>query len=69
MKETHIKKVREHLEKYGKITPLEALNFYNCYRLSSVIFRLRNEGMDITTIINEGKGYATYWLNKKGEQK
>jgi hypothetical protein len=64
MKETQIAQVRKHLLQYGKITPMEALAYYNCYRLASVIHRLRNDGMDITTILHEDKGYATYWLNR-----
>jgi hypothetical protein len=67
-KETKTKKVREHLIKYGKITGLEALELYGLYRLAPAISKFRAEGMDITTIQKDGCGYATYWLNKKGEQ-
>lgn len=38
-----------HLMKYGTITPKEAVEKYNLYRLSSVIFELRKRGMMITT--------------------
>lgn len=38
-----------HLIKYGSITPKEAVNKYNLYRLGSVIFELRKRGMKIET--------------------
>lgn len=38
-----------HLIKYGTITPMEAVNEYNLYRLSSVIHVLRARGMNIIT--------------------
>lgn len=67
MKETQRNQVRSHLIKFGWITPLQALRLYGCYRLSSVILRLRNEGMEITTDMTEqfekSKGtlrFATY---------
>lgn len=63
-KETKIRKVKEHLLKYGKITGLEALKFYDLYRLSDVILKLRRQGMNITTIQKDGNGYATYWLER-----
>lgn len=55
-----------HLQKHGSITPLDALWEYGCYRLSSVINRLRRDHI-ITTEPTEGKTkhgkttrYATY---------
>ena len=44
------KMVLAHLQQHGKLTPLDALALYGCYRLSSVIFRLRNDGHDIKTV-------------------
>jgi len=49
------KAVLAHLKQYGRITPLEALRLYGCYRLSSVIFRLRNDGHDIKTVNRTGR--------------
>ena len=43
-----------HLQKHGSITPLDALWEYGCYRLSSVINRLRRDHI-ITTEPTEGK--------------
>ena len=57
----------EYLKQYGSVTPLEALSAFNSLRLSSLIFRLRNEGHDIDTLLNEdGKKFAIYIL--KGEE-
>lgn len=50
------KAVLAHLKYYGKITPLEALKLYGCYRLSSVVYRLRNDGHKITTAYRAGIG-------------
>ena len=38
-----------HSIKYGTITPMEAVSEYNLYRLSSVIYVLRERGMKIIT--------------------
>jgi hypothetical protein len=62
MKPTHTKQIKEHLEKYGHINPLVALNEYGCFRLGARIHELRNAGMDIKTIRDEVKGFAIYQL-------
>ena len=43
-------KVLEHLQKYGYITSLEAIELYGATRLSDIIYRLRNRGFKIETI-------------------
>ena len=58
----------DYLERYGSITPLEALSAFNSFRLSALIFRLRKEGHIITTKLNEdGKPFAIYTLVREGE--
>jgi hypothetical protein len=53
--------VKLHLKAHGKITQMDALKLYGCFRLADVIFKLRNEGMMIdTTYPEEGKRYAIY---------
>lgn len=53
----------EYLEKYGSITPLEALNAYGCLRLGARISDLRHDGYNIRTEIAKGeKNYAIYML-------
>lgn len=46
---TQERMVLAHLQEYGKITPLEAINYYGIMRLSAIIFNLRKAGHDITT--------------------
>lgn len=55
-----------HLQTRGSITPFEAWERYNITRLSAIIYRLRLDGLDISTVINEannGAKYARYYLN------
>lgn len=68
---TQTDEIREHLERYGSIEPLEALSKYGCYRLSARINQLRNDGLHIVTEMqtsNNGRTYAMYRLIKKGEE-
>ena len=41
--------VLNHLKKYGSISQREAVEYYNLYRLSSVIYALKKRGYEITT--------------------
>ena len=59
-KVTKQEKVLTHLQNYGSITPLEALEKYGSFRLGALIFNLRKEGHDIETNIVPKKGYAKY---------
>lgn len=43
-------RVLEHLQKYGCITSLEAIELYGATRLSAIIFNLRKRGLNISTI-------------------
>ena len=57
-----------YLLEYDTITPLEALEAFGCFRLSAVIFDLREEGYNIKTNINkDGKPYAIYELIEEEE--
>jgi len=59
----------DYLERYGSITPLEALSAFNSFRLAAVINRLRKDGYAIKTDINaEGKPYAIYTLVRKEDE-
>ena len=49
MKKSKINDVLLHLQTHGSITPKEAVNKYNLYRLGAVIFELRKRGVNITT--------------------
>ena len=59
-KTTKQDRVLTHLQTYGSITPLEALEKYGSFRLGALIFNLRKEGHDIETNIVPKKGYAKY---------
>ena len=56
--------IKKFLENGGKITSLEALNQFNCLRLSGRIYDLRERGMEIRkeTVIRNGKRIAEYSL-------
>ena len=43
--------VLNHLKLYGSISQKEAVEYYNLYRLSSVIFELRKKGYEIKSEI------------------
>lgn len=53
------------LQRGRKLTPLDALERFNCFRLGARINDLRNEGYHIATNIieSEGKRFAQYSLN------
>ena len=48
-KQTKHSMVRNHLEQFGNITSLEAIELYGATRLSAIIFNLRAEGLNIKT--------------------
>lgn len=59
MNTTHQTQVLTHLKNGKTISQAEAINEYDCFRLSAVIDRLRKQGYDITT-------HAEPNLNNKG---
>ena len=58
--------ILEYLEIGNKITPLEALYQFGSFRLSAIIFELRQEGYNIITHNKtvDGKTFAEYELQK-----
>ena len=50
---SQIDAIRDMLLAGDSVTPLQALNSVGCFRLASVINRLRQEGLDIVTNIIE----------------
>lgn len=66
--ESQRKQVRNWLMKGKSITPIEALQMFGAFRLSAIIFVLKNEyDMPIETeMVYEpnGKRYAKYYLKK-----
>ena len=43
------KQIADYLNKGKKLTPIDALNKFGCFRLAARIAELRNEGMSIVT--------------------
>ena len=67
---TQTEMVLDYMERFGEITPLEALTAIGCFRLSARIADLRAEGYEIETRINKGlgkKNYAIYSLKTEEE--
>lgn len=66
MAKTQNQRIKEYLENGHKLTPLEALNLFGCFRLASRISDLKKRGMNIKTEMvtdaNTGKQYASYSL-------
>ena len=63
-KQTQCKQILDHMEMYGSIEPLEALEKIGCFRLGARIHDLRKKGYIIETDIihKNGKQYAKYIL-------
>jgi hypothetical protein len=54
--------ILKHLQSGKAITPVEALNFFGCFRLGARIFNLKKRGFVIETRMEEkaGKKFAKY---------
>lgn len=67
--DTQSSKILRYLMEHGSITGAEALNRFNCWRLSARIKDLRDAGVDITTIRVENLGnsgtHAKYILSRR----
>ena len=62
---TQKEQIIKHLEKGKSLTPLKALDKFDCFRLSGRIYELREDGWEINTeMINlkSGKRIARYSL-------
>ncbi len=59
---TQNQQIANYLSKGKAITPIQALNKFNCFRLAARISDLRNDGLKIITkiVTKEGKSYASY---------
>ena len=49
MKNTQLKQVLNYLKNGKTISQAEAIDMFNCYRLSAIIQRLRNMGYPVIT--------------------
>ena len=61
---SQLKRIKHYLESGGRLTPLDALSKFNCFRLAAVIHNLREDGIPIKTktVKNGQKSYAEYYL-------
>lgn len=65
MKKTQTQQIRAALERGRKITPLDALVHFGCFRLAARIEELRSAGLPVVTTktSRDGKNFATYSLS------
>ncbi len=67
-KPTQAQQIKKHLETGASINPLQALNWFGCFRLSARIYDLVSQGMNIESgkiNIGSGKYVAEYYLVKE----
>lgn len=61
-------KILEYLQKGYSLTPLEALEYFGCFRLGARCFDLRKAGHDVRSELTKSpdgkKHFSTYWLAK-----
>jgi hypothetical protein len=68
---TQTDSILAHLEAGNRITPIEALSRFGCFRLGARIYDLRRDGHDISSKTKEvttrdGKKHvAEYWINRR----
>ena len=68
-KKTHTEMCLDYLKRNGSITPLEALSAFNSYRLAAHICKLRKEGYNIKTELNNVEPrFAIYTLMEEGDE-
>lgn len=67
--QTQKESVLAHLRSGKKITPIEALNKFGCFRLAAVIHSLKNNGflekhesIDSNLLTKNGKSFSEYSL-------
>lgn len=56
--------ILEHMKRGNRITPMDALNLFGCFRLGARIHDLRAQGNAINSqLVQDGdKRYAEYWM-------
>ena len=68
MNSTQLKQVLAHLKQGKTISQAEAIDLFNCYRLSAIIEKLRRQGYDIVTYnernTNNAGTHARYELKQ-----
>ena len=64
---TQNKQILNYLQKGYKLTPLDALSLFGCFRLSARIYDLKALGHKIEKriVTNKGKSFAQYYIKEK----
>lgn len=64
---TKIDAVYLHLKKHKHITSWEAINLYRATRLADIVYKLKNQGFKIQTLMVESGNtrFARYFLKDK----
>ena len=65
------KRILAYMQEGHRITPLEALDLFKCFRLGARIADLRADGHDIKSAFvwtHTGKHVKQYWLEKEAAQ-
>lgn len=59
---TQIGQIKEYLLAGNSITPIEALNMFGAFRLAAIVFKLKEQGLNIKTdiISEDNKRFAKY---------
>tara|TARA_R110000868_G_scaffold129264_1_gene337865 strand:- start:873 stop:1094 length:222 start_codon:yes stop_codon:yes gene_type:complete len=68
---TQCAEILHHLDTVGPLTPLDALNLFGCFRLTSRIWDLKQQGHEIytgTCHLHNGKRVAIYSLIKQAQK-
>lgn len=60
--DTQIGQIKEYLLAGNSITPIEALNMFEAFRLAAIVFKLKEQGLNIKTdiISEDNKRFAKY---------
>lgn len=68
-KKSHCSQILAYLNRHGSITPAEAEDHFGCRRLAARISDLRESGLEIKTVMEQGKNrfgnpvrWARYYL-------
>lgn len=69
MSTTQNQQILKHLQDGNSITPIDALNLFDCFRLGARIYDLKAQGFNIhTELIHNGrKKFAKYTLLAKAK--
>ncbi len=65
-REAQTRSIHRYLRKGNRLTGLQALELFDCFRLSARIYDLRKNGVNIVsdTMTKNGKNWAVYYINK-----